>query len=361
MSLGLEGLRDVDAARAIAAEIAEESRQPLKLMEVCGSHSHAIARYGLHDLLPDTIELVPGPGCPVCVAPQEEIDLAIELARDPGVVLTTFGDLIRVPGTHASMDQVRAEGGDVRIVLSPMDALATARQEPQRLVVFVAIGFETTAPGVAATVRAAEADGVDNFSLLVAHKTMPAPMRALVEAGECGVQGFICPGHVSTIIGSEAYRFLPDEYGVACAVAGFEPLDVLLAVRSLVRQHETGQPQVDTQYGRAVRAEGNPKALGILNEVFEVRDSRWRGLGEIPVSGLGLAERYRSFDVEDRLGLARHPVEPNPACRCGEVLRGIMRPMSCPAFGKACTPEDPLGPCMVSSEGACAAAWQYRS
>lgn len=353
-------LRDAGLGRTIAEDIARLSRQPLKLMEVCGSHSHTIVRYGIRELLPPTIELVPGPGCPVCVAPQEEIDLAIDLARRPEVVVTTFGDLVRVPGTNGSMAEVRAEGGDVRIVLSPMDALETARREPERLVVFVAIGFETTAPGVAATLRAAADDGVTNLALLIAHKTMPAPMRALVAGGECGVQGFICPGHVSAIIGSEAYRFLADDYGVACAVAGFEPLDVLLAVRSLVIQHEAGKPTVDVEYARAVRPEGNQRALSVLLEVFEPVDARWRGLGEIPDSGLRLRAPYAEFDVESRLGIQRIPADPHPACRCGDILRGILAPPKCPAFGRTCTPDHPLGPCMVSSEGACAAEWQYR-
>lgn len=355
-----EALRSVGAARAIAEDVARLSRHPVKLMEVCGSHSHTIARYGIRELLPGTIDLVPGPGCPVCVAPQEDIDLAIALARREDVVVVTFGDLVRVPGTMGSMAEARAEGGHVRVVLSPIDALRVARQEPDRLVVFVAIGFETTAPGVAATVLAAAAEGLPNFTLLVAHKTMPAPMRALVEGGECGVQGFICPGHVSAVIGSEAYRFLVDDYGVACAVAGFEPVDVLLAVRSLVLQHESNEPTVDVEYSRAVRPEGNTRALSVLREVFEPVDSRWRGLGEIPGSGLRLREPYASFDVERRLVLPRVPVEPDPACRCGDILRGVRHPRQCPAFGTACTPDRPLGPCMVSNEGACAAEWQYR-
>jgi len=365
MSAGLARHRDPAAVRAVAGDIARESATLVKIMEVCGSHSHCIARYGLRSLLPPAIELVPGPGCPVCVAPQGDINLAIDLALLPGVILASFGDLIRVPGSELSLAQARAEGADVRVVVSPMGALELAQAEPDSEVVFVGIGFETTAPGVAATVRAAHAEGLPNFSVLVAHKTMPAPMAALVADGQAGVNAFICPGHVSTIIGSRAYDFLANEHGVPCVIAGFEPLDVMLAIRAIVRQWERmargdGAAEVEIEYSRAVRREGNRQARAIMDEVFEPAGSTWRGLGTIPASGLRLRPAYANYDAESRFGIARRDAPPHPACHCGDVLRGLMVPRGCPVFGKACTPDTPLGPCMVSSEGACAAEWLYR-
>jgi len=364
VNVGLAHFRDPEAVHAVAGEIARESATSVKIMEVCGSHSHCIARYGLRSLLPLTIELVPGPGCPVCVAPPGDINLAIDIALRPGVVLATFGDLIRVPGSEESLAQARAEGADVRVVVSPMQAVEIAQAEPDRHVVFAGIGFETTAPGVAATVRAARAESVPNFSLLVAHKTMPAPMAALVADGQAGVNAFICPGHVSTIIGSRAYEFLAEEHGVPCLIAGFEPLDVMLAIRAIVRQWERmargdGAAEVEVEYSRAVRPDGNKQAQAIMDEVFEPADSAWRGLGTIPASGLKLRPEYADYDAESRFAIERRDAAPHPACHCGDVLRGLMLPRACQAFGKACTPDNPLGPCMVSSEGACAAEWLY--
>lgn len=353
-------LRDSAAARAVAAQIARESTRPLKIMEVCGSHSHCIARHGIASLLPPTVSLVPGPGCPVCVTPQSEVNLAGDIADLPGVTLATFGDLVRVPGSEMSLADRRAAGADVRIVHSALDALNLARAEPDRQIVFVAIGFETTAPTVAAALLAARDAVISNFSVLALHKTMPPAMRRLLEIGEAGINAFLCPGHVSAVIGSRAYEFLPDEFGAACAIAGFEPLDVLLAILALVRQWEAGQPRVEVEYSRIVRPDGNRRALDVLNQVFEACDTDWRGLGTLPDSGLRLRPRFAEFDAEARHCVQRRPAPPHPACRCGEVLRGVLLPPDCGAFGRACVPEHPLGPCMVSSEGACAAAWNYQ-
>ncbi len=359
-------LRAPEPARVLAREIARIARRPLRIMEVCGSHSHAIARYGLRALLPSPLTLVPGPGCPVCVAPPSEIGMALDLAGRPEVTVATFGDLLRVrasgsDGMGPSLAEARAAGADVRVIHSAIEALELARALPDRQVVFLAIGFETTAPTVAATVLAARAEAVPNVSFLVCHKTMPGAMRALLAAGEAGVQAFLCPGHVSAVTGPGVYEFIPREFGAPCAIAGFEPADVLLGVLALVRMWEEDRPGVEVAYRRVVRAEGNARARALMEEVFEPCDAEWRGLGMLPGTGLRLRAAHEGFDAERRFGLERREGRPHPACRCGEILRGVATPRDCAAFGTACTPERALGPCMVSSEGACAAEWLYRA
>ena len=357
----VDEFRDPDAARRLSERIADAARaagRTLRFMEVCGGHTMAIHRFGLPHLLPESIELLSGPGCPVCVTPTTYVDRAVELGRD-GAVLTTFGDLYRVPGSDGSLEEAVAGGLDVRIVYSPRDALKVAREEPARGVVFLGIGFETTVPTVAATMLEARETGLGNFRVLSGHKTMPRALRALVEAPQVAVDGFILPGHVTAVIGTQPYEFLPAEFGTACCVSGFEPTDILMAVLSLARQCAAGAPQVDNQYPRAVPAGGNPLARGIVEQVFEPADCQWRGIGPIPGSGLDVRDEWAEMRAE-----APDPAAPSAdfgACRCAEVLRGVIRPPECPLFGKACVPDSPVGPCMVSSEGSCAAFFKYGS
>ena len=343
----------VAALRAAAAGLGE-----VRLMEVCGSHTMAIARGGLRRLLPENLKLLSGPGCPVCVTGASYVDLALELARRPAVTVATFGDLVRVPGgDRESLDQARAAGASVKIVLSPLDAVALARTLPERQVVFLGIGFETTAPGVALAVREAADTGVANFSVLCGHKTMPQAMRILAAAG--GLDGFLLPGHVSSVTGVELFRFLPDEFGRGGVVAGFAPSDILAGLLLLVNQVRRKQPDLENAYPQVVRAGGNPAALKILAETFVPADAAWRGLGVIPGSGLRLRDAFRAQDAACRFGLKPGPDREPPGCRCGAVLRGAITPRECPLFGTACTPQQPVGACMVSSEGACAASYLY--
>ncbi len=359
----LDEWRDKDLVQALLAAVWRESKTPLRLMEVCGTHTVAIFRHGLRRLLPPHLELISGPGCPVCVTPAAEIDLILELSRQPKVLIASFGDLVGVPGSgQNSLGTARANQAQVRVVYSPMDALELARQYPQKRVVFPAIGFETTAPNVACTLRQARRMGVSNFFILPMHKLIPPAMQALLADGESRIEGFICPGHVSVIIGCRAYRFISRDYGLPAAVAGFEALDILAAVLALVRQHETGQARVENCYVRAVKAEGNRRALALMYEVFEEADAEWRGLGSIPRSGLQLRPEWQEFDVRRHFDLPlkqeNTQTKPNP-CACGQILKGILRPPQCPLFGHSCTPSTPLGPCMVSSEGSCAAYFNY--
>ena len=355
----VDEFRDPDAVRTLAAQIrsAAEGAGRLCFMEVCGGHTMAIHRFGLPDLLPENIELRSGPGCPVCVTPSTYVDRTIEIGREPGTVLCTFGDLYRVPGESASLEDAAAEGVDVRIVYSPRDALKVARNTPDSEVVFLAVGFETTAPTVAATVLEAAADEVGNFRVLSGHKTMPRALRALMEAPDVRLDGFLLPGHVAAIAGPDDYRFLPEEFDVACSVTGFEPMDILLGVLSLVRQVVEEAPRVDNQYKRAVADDGNPVAREVVSRVFEPADSQWRGLGLIPESGLDVRAEWGAFSRQGPDPAV--PSSENEACRCTEVLRGQVLPVECPLFGKACVPDSPVGPCMVSSEGACAAFFRY--
>ena len=349
---------DREALARLADALAREARERRCFMEVCGTHTMVIARYGLRQLLPATLRLVSGPGCPVCVTAMADLDRVVSLARRPEVTLATFGDLVRVPASGTTLAAERARGADVRVVYSPRDALRLAAEQPGREVVFVGIGFETTAPTTAATLLEAEQRGLTNFSLLSLHKTMPAALRALLDLGETPLDGFLLPGHVSVVTGSECYRFLADEYGVGGVVTGFEPQDVLEGLLTLVRQE---RPAVAIQYRRAVRPEGNRVAQGLLAEVFEPCDADWRGLGVVPGSGLAVRERHAAHDAARRFGLEEAGPSREPAgCRCGEVLRGVLDPVDCGLFGRACTPGHPVGACMVSSEGSCAARYRYR-
>jgi hydrogenase expression/formation protein HypD len=340
-----------------AAALERRGVSALTFMEVCGTHTMAIARFGLRDLLPATIRLVSGPGCPVCVTAMRDLDAVIALARLPEVTLATFGDLVRVPASHATLAAERAAGADVRVVYSPRDAVEIAAAEPERKVVFAGIGFETTAPTVAAALLEARARGLTNFSVLSLHKTMPLPLKALLELGETDISGFILPGHVSVVTGSGCYAFLARDHGVGGVVAGFEAHDVLQALQLLARQSE---PAIEIEYGRAVRPEGNVVARRLMEQVFAPCDADWRGLGVIPGSGLRIRDEFAAFDARRRFEPAvQEPREPM-GCRCGEVLRGVLDPADCALFAARCTPEDPVGACMVSSEGACAARYRYR-
>lgn len=356
----MELSRDPGAARALADAIAARSTRPVRLMEFCGGHTHAILRFGIPDLLPPTVELLSGPGCPVCVTSAADLSRAIALASIPGAILTTFGDMMRVPdGKGHSLARARAEGADIRIVYSPLDALEVARQNPHRPVIFLGVGFETTAPMVASAILAAEAAHIRNFYVFSTHKLTPPATRAILDAGEVHLSGIIGPGHVTTVIGLEAWRFLPQKYGVPCAIAGFEPLDILRAILALVEMVETGKPDVANTYPRSVRPQGNPVALNATERVFEVAEAEWRGIGTLPASGLRLREEYAPYDAARAFPVEVAPAREPPGCRCGDVLRGALKPTECPLFARVCTPQNPVGPCMVSAEGACAAYYQY--
>ena len=353
----LDEYQNPEQVLALARKIADIAAGPSSFMEVCGTHSHAIARYGLRELLPDDLRLVSGPGCPVCVTPPEVIDAALDLARD-GVWLATFGDMMNVPGSQASLSQVKAQGGQVKVVYSPMQAVQWAQENPDHEIVFMGVGFETTAPSVAVCILEAQRLALDNFTVLVAHKLIPPALSALIGQPDVRIDGFLCPGHVSVIIGSRPYEPIA-KAGPPCVIAGFEPTDVLESVYELDRMRREGTSEVVIQYRRVVRPEGNPTALAKMNEVFEPVDSRWRGLGEIPASGLQIREQYRKFDALTRFQLDLPPVPEPPGCECGAILRGAKHPVECALFGSACRPDHPIGPCMVSSEGACAAVYRY--
>jgi hydrogenase expression/formation protein HypD len=355
----LDEYRDPELAGKLLRMLKRRSMRPLRLMEICGTHTVAIFRSGLRELLPTTVRLISGPGCPVCVTAAEDIDKAIWLAQQPGVIVTTFGDLLRVPGSASSLHAERAKGADVRLIYSSFDALQMAREHPDRQVVLLGIGFETTAPTVAAAIKQAASEKIANFSVFSAHKLLPPAMEALLAQGDLRVDGFLCPGHVTTVIGAAAYREVAHRYRVPCVVAGFEPLDILQAIVMLVDQVANGRAEVAIQYRRAVSWEGNRQAQAILNEVFEAVDAPWRGLGVIPLSGLGFRESWRAYDVRERFVMPRITVAEHPGCRCGEVLRGVIDPPGCRLFRKVCTPEQPLGPCMVSAEGTCGAYYRY--
>lgn len=343
----------------LRSQLHDITRQPLRIMEVCGTHTMSIFRHGIRQMLPDQITLVSGPGCPVCVTPSGVIDAFVDLATKTDVVIATFGDMLRVPGEHGSLASARANGAQVELVYSPMDALALAEKKTGKLVVFISVGFETTTPTIAATLLEAKRKNVTNFCVIPANKTMPPPLKALLEDPQLALDGLLCPGHVSIITGTSMYDFLAKEYGIACAVTGFEPTDILQGIVELVRQVESGRPEVANCYGRVVSKQGNPKAQKLVDMVFMPVDSEWRGLGIIPGSGLGLREEFHDFDAIKRLRITVAPsVEPK-GCRCGEILKGICSPSDCPLFGKRCTPSAPVGPCMVSSEGTCATWHRY--
>lgn len=355
----LDEYRDRAAAEKLAAEIRRRVTRPWTLMEVCGGQTHTIVKTGLLDLLPPEITLVHGPGCPVCVTPLELIDAAMAIASRPEVIFCSFGDMLRVPGSSRSLLEVKASGGDVRMVYSPLDALKLARSNPQRQVVFFAVGFETTAPANAMAVWQAAREGIENFSVLVAHVLVPPAIEAILNSPNCRVQAFLAAGHVCTVMGFKEYEPIARRYRVPIVVAGFEPLDLLDAVRMAVLQLEEGRAEVENQYSRAVRRQGNPAAQQRMEEVFEVSPRAWRGIGNIPQSGLRLREPYRRFDALLRFPLELHPVEESAECIAGLVLQGLKKPFECPAFAVRCTPEKPLGAPMVSSEGACAAYYLY--
>jgi hydrogenase expression/formation protein HypD len=352
--------RDARLARGLVAELARKVTRPWVLMEICGGQTHTLMRYGIDDLIPSQIEVVHGPGCPVCVTPLETIDKAIYLAELPNVTLVSYGDMLRVPGSNTDLLHVKAGGGDVRVAYSPMEALKVARALPSRQVVFLGIGFETTAPANALTVRQAKRQGLGNFSMLVSHVLVPPAIRMLLSSPQNRVQGFIAPGHVCTVMGYWEYELLSREFHVPMVVGGFEPVDLLEAIAMLVAQLETGRAEVENQYARSVTREGNSPAQKIMEEVFEVCDRKWRGIGIIPQSGLRLRPEYATYDAEKIFDLLDRIVEEPAECISAQVLQGLKKPTECSAFGKACTPETPLGAPMVSAEGACAAYYRYR-
>lgn len=356
----LAEFQNPDLAKGLLDDIRATVTRPWALMEVCGGQTHTIIRHGIDQLLPDEVELIHGPGCPVCVTPLEVIDKAMEIASRPEVIFCSFGDMLRVPGTDRDLFRVRAEGGDVRVVYSPLDALDIARENPHREVVFFGIGFETTAPPNAMTVHQARKQDIRNFSMLVSHVRVPPAIEAIMTSADCRVQGFLAAGHVCSVMGMEEYPGLAEKFRVPIVVTGFEPLDILEGVRRTVRQLERGEHTVDNAYPRAVRPEGNPAARAMLEDVFEVTDRAWRGIGVIPQSGWRLADKYRDQDAEYRFDVTGITTCEPSACRSGEVLQGLLKPHECEAFGTTCTPRTPLGATMVSSEGACAAYYLYR-
>ncbi len=351
------------SAEKILQAIRELRPEPVKLMEVCGTHTMAIAKAGIKTLLPEGVELLSGPGCPVCVTPAELIDQILDLAMEPGVILTSYGDMLRVPGSTPgdSLLRRRALGARVEIVYSPIDAIEIAKANPAKEVVFLGVGFETTAPGTAAAALTAREQGVKNFSVWSMLKLVEPALRALMAMEGFEIRGFLCPGHVATIIGEKGFRFLPEDYGMPAVISGFEPEDILLSVYALLKQIREGAPRVQNEYTRAVSRDGNLLAQAMMDRAFEPRTDLWRGLGQIENSGLGLREELQGYDAQRRFGLETLPAPKPTACRCGRVITGRMGPQGCPLFGKRCTPEDPVGPCMVSSEGACAAAYKYSS
>jgi hydrogenase expression/formation protein HypD len=347
--------RDAAGARKLAAEIGRIATRPWTIMEVCGGQTHAIVRHGLDEILPRHVELIHGPGCPVCVTPVEVIDRGLTIARRPEVIFCSVGVMRRVPGSHEDLLRVKAAGGDVRVVYSPLDALCIARAQPDREVVFLAIGFETTAPATAMAALRARAEGLRNFSLLVAHVRVPPALEAILHSPDTRVQAFLAAGHVCSVMGTREYPAIAARHRVPIVVAGFEPLDILDGVRRAVVQLEAGRHELENAYARVVTDAGNEAARTVLAEVFEPCDRRWRGIGTIPASGWRLAEAYRDLDAEPRFPEAGVSAAESPLCRAGDVLRGVLRPNECPAFGRECTPRSPLGAPMVSSEGACAA------
>jgi hydrogenase expression/formation protein HypD len=356
----LDEYRDAEAAGQYARALARLTTRSWTLMEVCGGQTHAIVKFGVDELLPDAISLVHGPGCPVCVTPVTLLDKAIAIALQPDVIFCSFGDMLRVPGSRRDLMTAKAHGADVRIVYSPLDALRIARAAPDKQVVFFAVGFETTAPANAMAAYQAKQQGLTNFSMLVSHVLVPPAMEAILTAPQRRVQGFLAAGHVCTVMGYTEYEPLAQQYRVPIVVTGFEPLDILQGVYMCVKQLEEGRTEVENQYARAVRRDGNPHAQHLMQEVFHIVHRTWRGMGEIPQSGLGLREGYAAFDAEQRFDVTAETATDASECISGLVLQGLKKPHDCPAFGNRCTPEQPLGATMVSSEGACAAYYRYR-
>jgi hydrogenase expression/formation protein HypD len=356
----LDEYRDGELAQKIAREVHRVTTRPWNIMEVCGGQTHAIVKFGIDELLPKQLTLIHGPGCPDCVTPLEIIDKALDIAGRPNVIFTSFGDMLRVPGSTTDLLSVKARGGDVRIVYSPLDAVKLAEQNPAREVVFFGVGFETTAPATAMAVYQAAQKGLKNFFMLISHVLVPPAMEALLSSPNCRVQGFLAAGHVCTVMGFEEYFPVAAKYHVPIVVTGFEPLDILQGVLMVVQQLESGRAEVENQYARSVRREGNQPAQKLIREVFRVIPRKWRGVGEIPQSGLGLSGAYAAFDAEQKFGVAERRVEEPSECISGLVLQGLKKPHECSAFGVKCTPEHPLGATMVSNEGACAAYYRYR-
>jgi hydrogenase expression/formation protein HypD len=356
----LDEYRDAEGARKLSREITRVTTRPWTLMEICGGQTHAIVKFGLDELLPKQITLIHGPGCPVCVTPLELIDKAVEIAARPEVIFCSFGDMLRVPGSKADLLSVKAAGGDVRIIYTPLDAVKLAEQNPGKEVVFFGVGFETTAPATAMAIYQAAQKGLRNFSLLVSHVLVPPAMEAILGSPDCRVQGFLAAGHVCTVMGYEEYFPIAATYRVPIVVTGFEPMDILHGVLMCIEQLESGRAEVENQYSRSVRRGGNRPAQQLISEIFEVAPRKWRGVGEIPRSGLALRAAYAAFDAERKFGLAELTVDEPADCLSGMVLQGKLKPPECPAFGTRCTPEHPLGATMVSSEGACAAYFRYR-
>lgn len=354
--------RNRDDVRALVKAIESSPIKQMNIMEVCGTHTMAIAEAGIKQLIPEGIRLVSGPGCPVCVTPSEKIDEAYYLSKNNDVIITTYGDMLRVPGSERgiSLEMSRMEGADIKIVYSPMDALNIATKNPDRMVVFLGVGFETTAPASAAAILEAFEMGIDNFSVFSMHKTMENAMRSLLDSGETKVDGFLLPGHVSVILGVDGFKFLEDDYKVPGVISGFEPADILNAIYLLMRQKEEGISRIENEYTRLVSQRGNTAAFDTMNEVFEPCDDIWRGLGVIKSSGLKIREKFNRYDTEQRLDIIHSVHKGSSPCRCGDVLKGLIEPHDCPMFGNQCIPDSPIGPCMVSSEGSCAAAYKYR-
>lgn len=350
--------RDREIVLKLVREIQDISEKELTFMEICGGHTMAIYKFGLPALLPENIKLLSGPGCPVCVTDKKYIDQAVAYCRLQDVIITTFGDLIRVPGSSSTLAKERAKGTDVRTVYSSLEALEVARETPDKKVIFLGIGFETTAPTSAAAVLEAAKENLDNFYIFSAHKVMPPAMAALIDEG-IKIHGYLCPGHVSTITGSSIYEPIVEKYGVSCVISGFEPVDMMQSVYMLIKQQEAQRPAVEIQYKRAVKAEGNLKAKTLMNEVFRARDDWWRGLGVLPESGLGIRGKYRQYDAEAMIEVEVEETRDISGCICGEILKGLKIPLDCKLFASVCTPSEPVGACMVSSEGTCAAYYKY--
>ena len=356
----LDEFSDPDLAARLLDEIRHTVTQPWAIMEVCGGQTHTIIRNGIDQLLPEGVELIHGPGCPVCVTPLETIDRALAIAARPDVIFCSFGDMIRVPGSSTDLFRIKSEGGDIRVVYSPLDAVRLAQANPDKQVVFFGIGFETTAPANAMTVTMAKQLGLSNFSLLVSHVLVPPAIRAILDSPQRRVQGFLAAGHVCTVMGMDEYVPIVDEYHVPIVVTGFEPLDVLEGIRRVLLQLEQGRAELENAYPRAVQPQGNPAAQAVVREVFTTCDRAWRGIGTIPASGWRLSDAYADYDAELRFEVTGIHAEESPLCRSGEVLQGLIKPNQCSSFGKECTPRNPLGAPMVSSEGACAAYYQFR-
>jgi len=360
----LDEFRDEARALAILKEIVKLGTKEVSFMEICGSHTHTISKSGLRGVLPGNIKLISGPGCPVCVTAQSEIDAVVNFAdTNTDVIITTFGDMLRVPGSFSSLEQARGRGADVRIIYSPLEALAIAREHPAKEVVLLSVGFETTAPLTASTIKSAEAEGITNLTIYPMHKLTPPAMAALLDSDDMRIDGFICPGHVTAIIGADAYGFISKKYKRPCVVAGFEPLDALFAIYMLLRQLDEGRSDIENEYDRVVSRGGNAKARAVMGEVFEPTGALWRGLGTIPSSGLALRAGFAGFSAAERFGIDASMFNNGDAdtdgCACGDVLRGVISPSACPLFAITCTPMSPQGPCMVSGEGACSAWYSY--